>query len=495
MCMRYQRVGVQRDYFSDLTWWLRMSCDCKSALSQATSLTPQTGGGGNSSRTHILMTPAGDQPESLRQRVTVLYLAGYSQATVAARVDRTRERVRQILNDEGIELRSRAEQAVLDRAAREEKGDRAFTAAVSGREIEIQECFWRLRTFDAVAAHLSLNAVHVRRLLEARWPDVGVFVDASAYAQRQFTDEALADALRRAAQWKGTSGPLTIGDYDQWEDEGTESDPRPSYVLIRARLGSWRVALQRAGLPANVGRRGEGEFTTEACARALASCWNDVGRAPSMGEYDQWAAKQKDRGRSVPGTARIRTRFRHRWREAQIAAYPLVYGITPPLNAYRPPDEVTDASVRPTETGRDYIPRDTSVAMQAPELLAVDPQKLERGNRSHFKMQADLADAALSAGNQPLSPTPHDPSFDIAWRRAGELVVVEVKSATPDNLERQLRLGLGQILYYAQILRERGELVSAVLLIELMPDSTWFKVAQRAGVRLLTRDSVAELFA
>jgi hypothetical protein len=46
----------------------------------------------------------------------------------------------------------------------------------------------------------------------------------------------------------------------------------------------------------------------------------------------------------------------------------------------------------------------------------------------------------------PRSPAATDPNFDIAWEHNGAFYVAEVKSTTPENEEKQLRLVLGQVL-------------------------------------------------
>jgi hypothetical protein len=45
--------------------------------------------------------------------------------------------------------------------------------------------------------------------------------------------------------------------------------------------------------------------------------------------------------------------------------------------------------------------------------------------------------------------------FDLAWLEAEVLIAVEVKSLTEVNQDRQLRLGLGQVLDYQHILEAR----------------------------------------
>jgi hypothetical protein len=59
--------------------------------------------------------------------------------------------------------------------------------------------------------------------------------------------------------------------------------------------------------------------------------------------------------------------------------------------------------------------------------------------------------ALLSAGCADMS-TARRPSFDLGWVHDDCLFVAEVKSVTPANEERQLRLGLGQLLRYRWML-------------------------------------------
>jgi hypothetical protein len=61
-----------------------------------------------------------------------------------------------------------------------------------------------------------------------------------------------------------------------------------------------------------------------------------------------------------------------------------------------------------------------------------------------------------------------------------------VKSITTANEERQLRLGLGQVLRYRNLLAARGRKVTAVLVPERVPiDATWKSLCQELGVVLV----------
>jgi len=65
------------------------------------------------------------------------------------------------------------------------------------------------------------------------------------------------------------------------------------------------------------------------------------------------------------------------------------------------------------------------------------------------------------------------------------MCVAEVKSITPANEERQLRLGLGQVLRYRQVLTTRGS-VRPILAIERAPqDVSWSTLCSELGVRLV----------
>jgi hypothetical protein len=76
--------------------------------------------------------------------------------------------------------------------------------------------------------------------------------------------------------------------------------------------------------------------------------------------------------------------------------------------------------------------------------------------------------------------------------------VVEVKSITSKNEEKQLRLGLGQVLRYRQVLsiRYRDQDVIPVLASERRPkDSTWVDLCDTLGVRLIWPETMSSIFA
>lgn len=140
-----------------------------------------------------------------------------------------------------------------------------------------------------------------------------------------------------------------------------------------------------------------------------------------------------------------------------------------------------------------YKDVDTSVSLSQPASPEVDPSIAERGLRAHRVTQQLLAQYLRSIGIEPQSPVPGGVDFDLGWHHAGCFFVAEVKSITVDNEERHLRLGLGQVLWYAHNLR-RGFPVTAVLVAERAPaNQEWAKLCANMGVILTWPEEFSSL--
>ena len=123
-----------------------------------------------------------------------------------------------------------------------------------------------------------------------------------------------------------------------------------------------------------------------------------------------------------------------------------------------------------------------------------DPALIERGLRGHRVTQNALAEALTQVGLEPLSPASGDPDWDIAWHCEGRLYIAEVKSLTASNEERQLRLGLGQVLRYRQ--RATYARPVAVLVTERKPkDESWLLLCEHLQVQLVWPETWGRLFA
>jgi hypothetical protein len=138
--------------------------------------------------------------------------------------------------------------------------------------------------------------------------------------------------------------------------------------------------------------------------------------------------------------------------------------------------------------GRPYEPADehAEIAAHAPEHSGLDPDLGGRGLRAHAIMQNQLALAVEHAGHSPRRPRPDEPQYDLAWHDGTTTWVAEVKSLTPQNEERQLRLALGQVLRYKQLLSGGERDVRAVIAIEREPsDISWKQLCDQQGATLL----------
>jgi len=117
----------------------------------------------------------------------------------------------------------------------------------------------------------------------------------------------------------------------------------------------------------------------------------------------------------------------------------------------------------------------------------VDPSVIEQGRREHIRIQNLLADWIRRVQLLPLRSTNEDLQFDLAWRRGKQFFIAEVKSCTDENQIKQFRLGLGQVLDYAE---EYGG--QPVLVIGTEPKSSRLvAVASRVGVILLWPDLIS----
>ena len=160
----------------------------------------------------------------------------------------------------------------------------------------------------------------------------------------------------------------------------------------------------------------------------------------------------------------------------------------------RAPERTSGRSGEVTSPGATYRPADEQVAVSVADPLPRDPALLERALRGHRATQNALAEALKQAGLEPLSPGSQDPDWDIAWYRNGTLYIAEVKSLTESNEERQLRMGLGQVLRYRQRAADASGI--AVLVTERPPtDDGWLSLCHQLRVRLVWPETWWKLFA
>lgn len=148
------------------------------------------------------------------------------------------------------------------------------------------------------------------------------------------------------------------------------------------------------------------------------------------------------------------------------------------------------------QIGTSYRKADESASVAQRDPFSVDPALVERASQAHATIQNALADYVRKLGFTPSSPNPNDPNYDLAWRTDTSWYVAEVKSLSSTNEEKQLRLGLGQVLRYQDTLgRQQKSLpVEAVLMVERQPDDpTWLDLCKSVGVLLIWPDSMDDV--
>ncbi|MEX0990598.1 MAG: hypothetical protein WD206_09940 [Actinomycetota bacterium] len=166
--------------------------------------------------------------------------------------------------------------------------------------------------------------------------------------------------------------------------------------------------------------------------------------------------------------------------------------VAPALPA--PPALGAGVQLPPGPVGEEYRPADENAQIPQVDPFTVDPAIRERGLRGHAATQNALAEYVRGRDLEPKSPRPGDPNFDLAWEDGGSLFVAEVKSMTVANEEKQLRLGLGQVLRYRQVLARYDLKVTAVIAVEKRPeDHSWEELCTQVGVVLLWPDNMAEI--
>lgn len=150
--------------------------------------------------------------------------------------------------------------------------------------------------------------------------------------------------------------------------------------------------------------------------------------------------------------------------------------------ASRKPGYIAEAG---RELGNTYRQADQYTSAGERDPFFVDPALVERALHSHAATQNALAAYLDEQGFEPRSPHRHEPNYDLAWRVGSTVWVAEIKSLTEANEEKQLRLGLGQLLRYRQLLAS-NHTVRAVLVTERQPkDLTWEMLCETLGVSLV----------
>lgn len=429
-------------------------------------------------RTHSLSELTLENPSWVRR-----YLQEYLTLEEVGEMEGiTREGVRQRLKALGIEPRAQGETAKL-RERRE----------ISLRGEEIRSEFLRTLSIAETADRLGLRSAWVRRFVEENIPDFEVLLRVPRLAPKKYSEADLQASLREAASL--LKGNLTAEAYDKFaRSNGILVDlrPRPGMQVMALRYGSWRAALEAAGLPANPHAGPNKGFDVADAVSAIVKSWRTTGHAPTVTGYDHWQREHAGH----PSSATVR-KLTGSWNELMVRAWQVVHGI--PLDqddesVAVPLSLLADAKSTTSDALVTYYAADEGAEFTlSGDMVAGNYLALERAVRSHAQIQNAIAGAAPGVGLTPWSPAMGGPAFDIALSHDdGRVFVVEVKSATIENLEFQLRIGLGQVLRYAHQLRTDGCTLLPVIALELEPDNSWTDMLHELGVGVLVTGSIRE---
>jgi hypothetical protein len=410
-----------------------------------------------------------------RDRLQAMYDQGMIMADIGTALGCTRQRVDQLLSEYGI--------------PRAPQPERFFRSQVEPRRRELERLFLQCRDDGVVATSVGLPVNHVKRLIDQSIPDANLLRRRPRVAINRYGDDELIDSLRFAS--RSLPEPFSHAAYKEWstwELMPNDSRARPGPQTACLRYGSWRKALAAAGLPANPTGGPTKTYDLNDGLNGIAAAWKDLGRFPSAQLYDEW----HQRNLRYPSSATIR-HSAGTWDQALLACWPLVHGR--PLPGYGSP-ETSASDPLSDKVGVPYQPARMDIKIEYSDPFEIDPELLERALLVHGQILHSVATAVSDNGFEPLEPSEGDPLFDLAWvTRSGDYSVVEVKSATPTNLENQLRMGLAQLLKYGEQLRMRGLGVLLALVLEIAPvDPIWISLLDRLSILVTTPENLEILF-
>jgi plasmid maintenance system antidote protein VapI len=230
-----------------------------------------------------------------------MYERGVTLSEVATSFQVSRERVRQLLVAAGFKTRTIRETAALKRARDRHRAE------------EIVSAFRRSRDAEQVARKLAVPRNVVNEVLNEQLTLSERRASWKSPKQR-FSDAELIEFVQIASRELG--GILSATEYTAFARERHTSDGRPwaTHQTHFHRFGSWRNALQAAGLRANPPSAITGKklFEPEHCIDAIRAIARDLGKAPTAAEYDECA---RQAGGALPSLATVRNRC-GRWNEA-----------------------------------------------------------------------------------------------------------------------------------------------------------------------------------
>lgn len=208
----------------------------------------------------------------------------------------TRERVRQLFKQAGLQTRTTSATAALKQAADHQRGE------------EIVDCFRQVKDAANVAQELDIPKNIVTSVLRERLSPREyreLVAGTTAGTAKRFADAELIGFLIEANAELG--GTLTGTAYNVLARDRHTADGRawPSKQMYAMRFGSWRDALITAQLDANPSSpvAGKGRFGQTQCIEALREAHLRFGKVPTRAEYERYWHGSRD---SLPSSSTVR---------------------------------------------------------------------------------------------------------------------------------------------------------------------------------------------
>ena len=234
-----------------------------------------------------------------RAAIVEAYVSGKTLSEVGATFGITRERVRQVLLEQGVQQRHRGRPR-RDRLA-QRYADEILRLKLDGWSPEnIASRFARDgRVLGVKRIRSIINGADdraSRKISLIRSQNV-------SEGGRRFSDAEMLSWLKQCAkELRRTPGTTT---YDKWRGKQAQI---PAAVSLCLRFQTWRNACREAGLAPNElirpGMRRGRQFSDEKCMNAVLRVRNELGRDPTRDEYE----KLRVRG-AEPSAHLVRTRF------------------------------------------------------------------------------------------------------------------------------------------------------------------------------------------
>lgn len=229
------------------------------------------------------------------------YMAGATLAQIGEELGVTRERVRQILEQQGVQRRSKS-------AIARSKADRVrieFGPA-------IQEAFDQTKSIPEVIGRFrgSVPAKTVRSMLADRKHEQVVRIGSGRGNQeKKFGDDDITKAILDAER----NGCHSVVSYSAWRERLPEGTA-PSVATITNRFGSWSSARRAAGASVVKTRASKScrVFSDEEIDKAVTrfvSAAKQAGVRPSARAYDEWSRKVGN----TPLLSTVRARTGKKW--------------------------------------------------------------------------------------------------------------------------------------------------------------------------------------